>query len=333
MATHDTETLLQRSTADRRKKRRPTVYGDPVEAGFAAREKRQILALAHTATNLAAAERGRYGSDRKPTADERADAVQDVLLAIYGDGEPVLADLIDPDRERVSTADGSRESLRPAAELIAAAGASFDRAYAKRDLLPTDLDLEAGTGSSLLQASAASRDSGEARRSEAGQLVDPSTSPIPPEVGEAIAAAGIWPDDPIRQLILDRVCGSLTAQDWLEAGERGNTPAAIRKRRSRAIVDRKTGTTVLDVLPAARTFGDALRAAIEPTAAEIAILERDHLAKLLPANPNGIGSGAAKLIDPAWRTTQPMVHPLTDGAGNVIDAPAALKSDGAEVDN
>jgi hypothetical protein len=344
------QTLLDQSRETRRRKAPHRSYGDPVLAGFRQREQRQIVGLAYTAANLAAAERKRHGRDA--SADEKADAAQDALAYAYGStaqpirafcevhlvadripatywqegnhvsgpcyrctecafsGETaaemipiptatqpaILADLVDPDRERVASFDGSRESLRPSAEMIAAAGASLDAAHKGRVIDPL-----AG-GGDLLTAAAESREAAEARRSVAPQLVDPTVSPIPHPVADAMGAAGIWPDDPVRQAALDLIAPDLTSQDWQEAGEKG-TPAAIRKRRER-------GRGQLDANPKARTLATLLAEGIEPTPAEQAWMREREAATLLEQSPDGGARKACPLIDQAWRTNQPMVHPL-----------------------
>lgn len=290
-------TLTERSRASRARARPIESYCDPVKAGFAVRENRAIARLAHTAASMAAAERKRHG--RKVEPEDRADAAQDALLAVYAEhgDNPRLADLLDPDRGIIPTGDGERETLRPSPAMVTYAGASLDRAHRGRELL----DPEAGTG--LVAQSAASRERGEALRSVATQLVDPSVSPIPVEVAEAISAAGIWPDDPMRQVIVDAVCPDLTAQDWIEAGERARTPAAIRKRRER-------GRGTLDADPKARTFADLLSEAISPTDAERREASRLAIERLLSVNPYGAGSSKQSLPDPSWRTRQPRIYPV-----------------------
>lgn len=338
------KTLTEQSRETRLKLRPIRSYGDALAAGFAARERRQIFALALTAASLAAAERKRHGRDSSP--EEKSDAAQDALVWAYGsrrdldaeelkrsrsraingmedrcecsyDGphwkgdrrcahcggirradQPTVADLTDPDRPSVSSFDGSREGLRPCREMIAAAGASLDAAHSGRVLM----DPAAGDGD-LLAASAASREAGDARRSVAPQLVDPSVSPIPPTVADAIRQAGIWPDDPTRQAMLDVICPDLTAQDWLEAGEKGNKPTAITKRRER-------GKGMLEVDPKAKTAADLLAASIEPTPAERREAETVAAERLLTADPDGPRRAAAKMIDTAWRTAQPTITPL-----------------------
>ena len=292
-----TSALAEQSRETRQKLRPNRSYGDPVKAGFAAREKSRIVALAYTAANLAAAERKRHGRDSSP--DEKSDAAQDALLWAYSQsGQPTSAALADPDRPTVATFDGSREGMRPCRELIAAAGASLDRAHSGRVLL----DPAAGEGD-LLAASATSRAQGDARRSVATQLVDPTASPVPPALADAIRQAGIWPDDPTRQAMLDMVCPDLTAEDWIMAGEKGRTASAIRKRRER-------GAGKLEADPKARTAADLLTAALEPTPAERREAEWVAAARLLEVNPHGAKRAAAKMIDRAWRTAQPTITPL-----------------------
>lgn len=346
------KTLSEQSAESRADLRPVKVYGDGLKSAYADRERKQIFGLAFTAANLAAAERRRHGRDSTP--DEKSDAAQDCLAAIYGataepiraicevhlvadripaaywqegnhvsgpcyrcrdcafsgetDAEmrpiptaaapPKLADLIDADRQTVSSFDGSRESLRPSPEVIALAGASLDAAHRDRALL----DPEAGS-TGLVAASAASRKAGEARRSVAPQLLDPAVSPIPSPVEDAMRQAGIWPDDPIRQAVCDWIAPDLTAADWSAAGEKG-TPEAIATRRKRG------GRLVLDADPKARTFADYLRPSLEPTPAEIREAESVGAARLLEINPHGVKVKAASLRDPAWRMAQPFTNPL-----------------------
>jgi hypothetical protein len=291
-----TQTLTDQSRKSRERNRPFQSFGDPVAAGWAARESRAISGLAQTAASMAAAERKRHGREVAP--EDRADAAQDALIFIYG-GEtpPRLADLIDPERPTIASPDGERESPRPRAEIVAAAGASLDKAHRNRELLDPD------AGSGLLVQSAESRIKGDALRSVAAQLVDPTVSPIPLEVERAIGEARIWPDDPIRQAIADYLCPDLTAEDWIAAGERAKTAAAIRKRRQR-------GKLALEVDPKGRVFASLLLAAIEPTEAEEKVFLEGAIASMQSANPYGGKGKAASLCDPAWRTTQPRIYPL-----------------------
>jgi hypothetical protein len=292
----DANSLKTISRQSREKFRPSKSFCDPVSAGFAAREKSRIVALAYTAANLAAAERKRHGRDSTP--DEKADAAQDALLWAYSQERPSSDSLTDSERPSVSSFDGSREGMRPCRDLIAAAGKSLDEAHKGRMLL----DPAAG-GGDLLTASAESREAGDSRRSVSSQVVDPTVSPIPPAVGEGIRMAGIWPDDPTRQAMLDLICPDLTASDWIEAGEKGNSAAAIRKRRER-------GTGSLEADPKARTAAEYIAASLEPTEAERREAERTTAARLLEANPDGAKREAQKLQDPAWRMNQPYVQPL-----------------------
>lgn len=278
---------------------RPKSFGDATASIYAARETRLIAQLAQTAVSMAAGERKRHGRD--PSPEDRTDAAQDVLAALWADGQPKLSDLIDSERERVASGDGERENLRPGPELISMAGASLDRLYREREVL---IDPTAGTGD-LLRASAQHRQAAESRRSVATQLLDPTVSPVPPEVARSISVAGIWPDDPIRQAILDALVPDLTADDWAQAGERG-TASAIRKRRQRA-----QGTLAVD--PRARTFAKELRHEIGGGEAD----SERVLAGLIEANPDGAGSSNHSLPDPAWRTVQPRVYPVREVSADV----------------
>lgn len=275
--------LAKISKATRNQARRPKAYGDPVASVFAAREVKRITHLAHEAVAMASAERKRHG--REPSHEDRADAAQDVLAAIYAGDAPSF--------EKLSDQHG-----RPDPLLVANAGASLDRLYRAREVL---IDPMAGSGS-LIEQSALQRRDKAAKRSIATQLLDPTASPVPPEVAHSISVAGIWADDPIRQAILDAVVPDLTAEDWAEAGEKG-TAAAIWKRRQRA-----KGT--LEVDPRARRFAANLEHEIEPTEAECAA--REVLPALIEANPYGAKPKAESLRDPAWRTAQPYATPIAE---------------------
>lgn len=297
--TDQTQNLSDLSAVTRRQMATPKVHGDGLRAIYRNREQRQILNLGFTAANLAAAERKRHG--RPAEIEEKADAAQDAIAAVYSAAAPdlpKLADLIDQDRERVATFDGSRESLRPCREMITAAGASLDRAHSARTLL----DPAAGSGD-LLAAAAQTRDAAEQRRrkSVAAQLADPTVSPLPVHVSEAIGAAGIWPTDALRQSILDTAFPDLTADDWHLVGE--GTTKAIERRRAKA-------NGLLSADPKARIFGTLLQTELEPTDAERAELEADLAQSMVCANPDGPTPTAAKLIDQAWRTNQPYSTPL-----------------------
>lgn len=295
-----TVSLIDRSKAGRRFHERPTVYGDPISSGYAQREKRQILALARTAASMAAAERKRHG--RKVSPEAVADAAQDVLVAVYAESErPNVADLTDAENPSISTPDGERITGRPAAALVKVAGATLDAEHSE----PLAVDPLAGDGA-LLVASEQSRDGAESKRSVATQVLDPTISPLPAEVLEAMQAARLWPDDALRQIISDRLAPELTAEDWIEAGAPAPSPAAIRKRRERG--------SKADVLhsPAAQDFATHLEPLIAPTPEELEVLAADWLGRAIAGDPYGSKPQAAKLIDPAWRTTQPCTYALVE---------------------
>lgn len=325
-----TRSLLEQSDRTRRHAYRG-VTRDPLAAmpaEIARREFRRTLHLIRTAVDMAASERKRHGKDCPP--EMRRDAAQDVAVEMsrqvaanvaawherkaergqapppppdIGHGLYPLADLIDQDRPTVSGHGGERIKDRPNRDLIAAAGRKLDGYLSAESL---SLDAMAGDGATLREASIATRDGAESRRSIAAQVVDPTVSPVPADVEDAAAHCGLWPDDPARHALRVAVTGDggeddaatraaarhpMTAGDWalIDAPEyRGRTAQAIRKRLSRG----------RDIAPTlARDFGRAL-------AQCLAVTDPDPRADVLPVlseNPDGERT-SCKLPD-RWRVT------------------------------
>jgi hypothetical protein len=337
-----TRSLLDQSDRTRRAAYRGRVR-DPLGAMAAEqsrREFRRTLNLIRTAVSMAAAERKRHGRDCPP--EMRRDAAQDVTLemaakvaenvranlgdaapqsvadAEYGKGLYPLADLID-----------QRMADRPNRDLIALAGRHLDRYLSKQEL-PLTVDQAAGSGATLIDASAMTRDAGESRRSVAAQVIDPSVSPVPADVEEAADAAGLWPDDPARHALRVAVTGDaddasarhgMTASDWalIDAPEyKDRKPEALRQRVSR-------GRKSLTDRPAlAETIGRGIAQCIAATDTPDPDAETVAIATMTAKSPDGPGSSHTLLRDPAWRVnidqdatvTRRQVPPETIAAGN-----------------
>jgi hypothetical protein len=292
------------------------------------REFRRTLNLIRTAVSMAAAERKRHGRDCPP--EMRRDAAQDVTVemaakvaenvranlgdaapqsvadAEYGKGLYPLADLIDQDRPTVSGATGERMADRPNRDLIALAGRHLDRYLSKQEL-PLTVDQAAGSGATLIDASAMTRDAGESRRSVAAQVIDPSVSPVPADVEEAADAAGLWPDDPARHALRVAVTGDaddaaarhgMTAADWslVDSPEYMDAKAGtlrVRLNRGReALAERQA---------MAEQVGRGIAQCLAVTDEPDPMAETIALATMSAQSPDGPGSSSTLLRDPAWR--------------------------------
>lgn len=288
--------LLAASDASESRRYRGRSIGEPTQEQ---RDAAKVSALIRRAVAIAAKQKPRLGTPRSERYQRiRADAAQDATLAALEDGRRLtLADLIDPDRPTIPSGDGAGSSPRPHPLLVEAAGASIGAALrAELEALPAD----------LLEASDATLDRSNERRSEAASLKDPAADPAPPLVADALDAAGIWPADPLRLAAVAEVT-DLVADDFrLVAGYgAGKTHAAVAKALQRGRARLHTGRTDSTVA----ALGAALRERNQPTPDE----SEEAAAGALRAIAAGEGRphhSAASLPDPAWRTEQPHATPL-----------------------
>lgn len=321
--TAPTRSLLDQSDRTRRHaykgKQRDPMAAMPAE--MARREFRRTLNLIRTAVSMAAAERKRHGRECPP--EMRRDAAQDVAIemaatvaenvaantgreSVPADRFYPIADLIDQDRPRTAGPGGERITDRPNRDLIALAGSHLDR-YLGRECLPLTADQAAGSGATLIDASAMIRDAAETRRSVAEQVEDPTVSPVSADVEEAADAAGLWPDDPARHALRVAVTGDaddpaarhgMTAGDWslIDAAEyAGRSAESLRKRVQR-------GRDALEASPLqAQRIGRGIAQCLAVTDIPDPDAETIRIETMTAASPDGPGSSSTLLRDPAWR--------------------------------